>query len=80
MATRKQITDKCNDIIENIDDMLKAKVQSALNSGALNIEEYNDDYIIPKAIISVALKSLADGYAPITRDAVRVADNLVHFI
>lgn len=75
--------------VERIDEMLRSRLIAhvrqecvrLLNTGAIEITDYKDDYILPKMIISVALETEAACYNPSTLTPEQKKDraNLRHF-
>lgn len=50
-----------------------------LKSGGVNLESYDDDYLLPKIILYVALKNQAEQWKPFDKNALKDAKNLEHF-
>jgi len=55
------------------------KAYNLLRSGGVDLDNYNDDYLLPKIILYVALKQTADQWMPLDKDSLKVAENLEHF-
>lgn len=56
------------------------KCNRLLNSGCIDKKKYNDDnYLLPKIILHVALLELAEQYKPSSKDSKKEVKNLKYF-
>lgn len=80
--TEEQVTEKTDKIINDLAMYYRDKVQCALNCGALNLEQYEDNYILPKIIITATLENNASVYMSPYMDnkARKEINNLKKFI
>lgn len=60
---------------------LMEECKRLIRSGAVDLENEQDDYRIPKALIHVALKNVADGWSPLHWDKAtqKLIKSLSHF-
>ena len=47
--------------------------------GGIDPEDFGNDYLLPKIVLSVALKNLSHQYFPLSKEAKAQAKNLEHF-
>ena len=62
--TRKQLKDKYNFLRRQVNEHLQNKFERALKSGALEIVDYQDDFVLPKIILWAVLKDEAVEWEP----------------
>jgi hypothetical protein len=64
--TKEQFIAKYNEMVDKeVTKYLAHKAESLAASGAIDWESYDDNYLLPKLALSVALKSLADEFVPL---------------
>ena len=68
MQTREQILDKVAEMSRNLQEKLSIEVQRLLSTGAVNLDDADDNYRLPKALYVVALRNIAEGYSPLPSD------------
>lgn len=56
MITKEQTIEKVENLIVDIQKHMTERLEQIINSGAINFEEYNNDYILPKMIIQALLQ------------------------
>jgi len=76
MATKRQIELKCNEILQNVNAIMKGKLQTALRSRAIDIEGAEDNYILPKIIIYAILLEMEWASRPPRKSWEKEAKNL----
>ena len=81
---RQDAISKTNEMIDCQDgviDYLKAEVERLLSVGAVDLDDYENDYQLPKIVLMVALKNCAGQYEPLFKNAkiAREVKNLLHF-
>lgn len=67
MITKERVKTLITDMIEytmHKDGYWDRKLDSLFNSGALDLEKYDDDYELPKIILCAMLKEMSYQYAP----------------
>lgn len=78
--TKKQARQKTRKLINNAARLMREKLEKALYSGAINLENYDDDFELPKIIVNALLKDAAFQFGPLTEDNRKAAENLYKFI
>ena len=77
--TKEQFKQRFEKLLPAVVQGLKNRANKAIASGALNLEEAEDDFRLPKIVLCAALKSEASAWRPLGE----VSDdehNLAHFI
>ena len=79
---KKDILKKFNEMLrmqDGLNDYLKKEFSRLLNSGGIDTDEHEFNFIIPKTILYVALLNAANQYRPLSDEALKDARNLLHF-
>lgn len=63
--TKKQAIKKTRSVIHKMSQKMRDKVEKALNSGAIDLEIWKDDFLLPKLITSALLQDAIDQLRPI---------------
>lgn len=77
--TYQEFWSKYNELKAQIDDHLRDEAKRILSSGSIDREAYDDDYQLPKIILTAALLHEADSWSPITRAGKRAVKNIGNF-
>ena len=77
--TTKQALKKVEEMINDDKDYLLQTCQRFLNSGAINKEKYEDNFVLPKIIYYAALQELMFQRKPLAPEHQKEAKNLAHF-
>lgn len=62
MATKEQVKEKIAQLIESDIDYVQKKIDKILNSGCLDLDNEDNNFVIPKCIISAIYSNLAYQY------------------
>ena len=55
---------------------MKKNIERAFNSGGINLEDYEDNNILPRIIMTALLKEEMSQYPPIRKEDKKTAENL----
>ncbi len=84
---RANIKSLAIDLLNQSHKMMLTKIEKALNSSAIDINEWDENYdkmILPKAIIMAVLQAEAESYnasgTRFEKEMKKTAKNLLHFI
>jgi hypothetical protein len=78
--TEKQLITKIRSMKKDINKYLEEEAVRIYRCGGIDPEAYNkDEFALPKIILHVALKNLADQYRPLHEPHKATANNLEHF-
>lgn len=78
--TRKQAEKKISELIRNEKELFWKKVQKGLDSGALNLDSYDDNYLLPKIVMCAVHGEMEWQYTPLTKEGKKEAKNLKLFL
>lgn len=56
------------------------KIERAINSGAIDLKQWEDDYALPKIIAYVLLQDAVFQIKPLSKENMKEAENLEKFI
>ena len=63
--TRRNVTKRTNELIRDLNKYIKEDVKKLLDSGAVNLDEYDDNYRLPKMMIAAILeRQVKKNYRP----------------
>lgn len=81
MQTKEQCLEKVYEMTGQLQAHIMKKAKQLLNSGAVDVEGYEDDYRLPKILLVACLEHEADGWRPLkeNKKARREIANLRHF-
>jgi hypothetical protein len=77
--TKTQFKKKIASMKQEINQYIDKETLRLFDSGAIDTTIYEDDYTLPKIVISTALKNLSFQYFPLTSAGKKEALNLEHF-
>ena len=73
--TKEQVIEKVNKLINESADCMKKNVDRVLNNGSVDIENYEDNFLLPKIILQALLKEESFQYKLEGKDK-KVSDNI----
>ena len=65
MQTKIQFEEKLDSMLPNLMQRIKEEAIRLFASGALDTEAHDDDYVLPKICLTVAIDNMADEYRPL---------------
>jgi hypothetical protein len=79
--TREQFTAKFQELLDSPDFMgfINKKAKDILSSGAIDLEDYENDYRLPKIVLCAVLHDMVWQYEPFNDKDKRTVKNLEHF-
>lgn len=78
--TKEQLNQKTHELLKEAIKTAEKKVQQAINSGAHRLDDYDNDYQLPKIITHVILKDAAWQMKPLLKESQEIAKNLQRLI
>jgi hypothetical protein len=76
---KPEFESKLYEMIGRLPEALKQEADRLWSSRALDPEVYEDDYRLPKIILTVALENMADQWMPLQDQDRKTVKNLRHF-
>ena len=76
--------DKINEMAKDVEGYLRDESKRLMGCYAIELEDYKDDYTLPKIILTVALRNCANQYVPWGGGSCKISfmeeiKNLEHF-
>lgn len=64
--TEKQFLKKVDELIERNDEYIKRRAKSFLKSGGVDLDEWDDNYALPKLFMCVVSGVMKEQWAPLS--------------
>ena len=78
--TKNQARKKTRELIRKASSLMREKLEKALVCGALDLDSYEDDYILPRIIVCALLEDAKYRFRPLHKDFKKEIDNLNRFL
>ena len=75
--TKNQLRRKVKKMHADAIKIIDREVERAINSTGINLDEYHDNYELPKIVLSAAGQEIKWQYEPVTQYGRDVRDNLI---
>ncbi len=62
--TKTQFKEKLKELTKNLDPYIQKKAKELIDSGAVDLKSYGDDFGLPKIILRATLKDAAENFKP----------------
>lgn len=79
MITKEQAKEKTEFLLDQLNSHMKNKIDQALNSGAIDLAEFDDNYYLPKIVAYALMKEGLFQTEPLS-DGKKKANNLYRCI
>ena len=73
---KRAVAKRTRDMINESARHMKKNIERAFNSGGINLEDYEDNNILPRIIMTALLKEEMSQYPPIRKEDKKTAENL----
>ena len=77
--TDQEFKAKYAELVEKTKESLLKEGERLLHCGGVAVSEYEDNYLLPKIILTVALENEVDNWSPFNREDQATIKNLRHF-
>lgn len=77
--TKKELTTKFDEVVADSNQNVKMKFNEFLNSGAVDITNHANNYLLPKVFAAAIFGWLAEQYEPLSKDGKKMLKNLRNF-
>jgi hypothetical protein len=82
--TREEFDVRLEELLENIDfkKEMQERISRVLSQGAVNLEQYDDNFRLPKTMLFCAIESFAWQYKPLDfdKELAKEVKNIKYFI
>jgi hypothetical protein len=80
MIKKESYDQKIQKHIENVSLHIKAKAEKAWQSGAVNPDNYEDNFCLPNIVMHAILQDVAHEYIPVNAVHIAESNNIGRFI
>ena len=77
---KQEIKKKTLELAEELFGLVDKKIDKALNSGSIDTDSYENDYLLPKIILHAIMMDCVDNTRPLTASYAKEARNIYDFI
>jgi hypothetical protein len=78
--TKEDAKSKTLELAERLFARVEGKINNALNSGCIDLDAYQDDYVMPKIILNAVMQDLCSDTKPLLKKWQKEADNIYKFL
>lgn len=78
--TKEDARNKAIEITNNFFQIIRRKIDSALNSGCIDLDSYDNDYILPRIIVEATLKDVYERNLPPKKEWRKEVENIYRFL
>ena len=78
--TKEQLNKKIDELMQQVSDSVKKSTNKAVSCGAVNMEDYGDDFELPKIVLAAALMQATYEFMPLTTAGKKEANNIYKMI
>jgi hypothetical protein len=76
----KDLSDKILEMVKDDKDFIEEKIQRAITTGAIDLEEFDDDYRLPKMVLWAIYNELLFQRRPLVKEDRKYAKNICLFM
>lgn len=77
--TKQQAIKKFKEMLPELKEAMIKDCEKLLDCGGVNLPDYEDNYLLPKILMTAILERQIWQYRPHTKEAKEVSKNLLHF-
>ena len=74
--TKEDARNKAMEVADNFFQQVKSKINSALNSGCIDFDSYDNNYILPRMIVEAVLRDVYECNIPPTKEMRKEVENI----
>lgn len=74
--TKEQLREKTEQLIRESAERMCANINKAINSGAIDLDDYEDNYELPKIVLGALLRNESFQYKMHTDEGRKAVENL----
>lgn len=78
--TEQEFLDKVNKILPDINELIIKKAKHIIKSGAIDLESYEDSYLLPKIFMSAMGTEIRFQYKPHATKDIKLRNNLENLL
>lgn len=78
--TEQEFLSKVQELLPELNELIMKKAQRAIDSGALDLASYENNYLAPKIFMSAMGNEIAWQYRPLEKHNIKASKNLSLFL
>ena len=78
--TEQQFKSKVNDLKDQINELIDNRIKKILQSGCIDLNDYPDNYILPRIFICSVAEEIKFQFKPLHREHLKEAENMINFM
>lgn len=78
--TKEDAKSKTLELAKEMFARVEGKIDKALNSGCIDLDSYQDDYVLPRIILNAIMMDLCDELKPPLKKWQKEASNIYKFL
>ena len=78
--TKTQFRKRSKQLKRSVARLIDDRIEKALLSGCLDLDAYEDNFLLPKAFMSAVGKEIEFQFRPLSKEMHTVAHNISHFL
>lgn len=78
--TKTQLKRKVKELIKENNKMIEEKLEKLLKSGAINLPDYEDNYVLPKIFMCAIGKEMQFQWKPYNQEDRKTVENVSNFL
>lgn len=76
---KQSCLDRVEEMLSDVMALIREETIRKLNSGAIDVDTYEDNYLLSKILLSIALEEASYQYRPLSDEGKKVFNNLKKF-
>ncbi len=80
MITKEELIQKINELIKPNNSEMLGKIDIILNSNCIDLDDYDNNYLLPKIIFTALLIDASEKYEPFGKEAKKEVRNILKFL
>jgi len=78
--TKRQFIEKVKELIKVQNKTILEKAELIFELGGINLDNFENDFLLPKAFMTARDKRLADDWSPLTEESKEIANRIALLI
>lgn len=67
--TKEEFNEKVSELLISVNDVVKYECYKLFKSGVIDVEKYDNDFVLPRIILNVALKKATTAHRPLFKES-----------
>lgn len=76
---KNELQERLDELIKKTGEFLTEETERLLKTGAVDINSFGNDYVLPKILLVVALQNASRQWGPRSKELIKICKNLSKF-